>query len=85
MHEFASALAKADAAIVAPIYAAREEADPNISNHTLALEAAGLGGEVTALDSFDALRDELLKFDSHHLIITMGAGDIYKVAEQIAD
>jgi UDP-N-acetylmuramate--alanine ligase len=85
LHEFAAALAKADAAIVAPIYAAREEPDPNISNHVLALEAAGLGGKVTALDSFDQIRDELLKFDSHQLIITMGAGDIYKVAEQIAD
>jgi len=85
LREFALALANADVAIVAPIYAAREEVDPNISNHVLALEAAGLGGKVTALDSFDQIRDELLKFDSHHLIITMGAGDIYKVAEQIAD
>jgi UDP-N-acetylmuramate--alanine ligase len=85
LHEFAGALAQADQAIVAPIYAAREEIDPEISNHVLAREAADLGGDVIALDSFDAIRDELLKFDSSHLIITMGAGDIYKVAEQIAD
>ncbi|HUO50647.1 MAG TPA: Mur ligase family protein [Candidatus Paceibacterota bacterium] len=85
VHEFASALAKADLAIVAPIYAAREEPDPYVSNHTLAEEAAQKGGDVIALDSFDAIRDELLKFDSSHLIITMGAGDIYKVAEQIAE
>jgi UDP-N-acetylmuramate--alanine ligase len=85
LHEFAAALAKADEAIVAPIYAAREEVDPYISNHVLAREAADKGGDVIALDSFDAIRDELLKFDSSHLIITMGAGDIYKVAEQIAD
>jgi len=85
LHEFAAALAKADQAIIAPIYAAREEPDPEISNHVLAREAADLGGDVIALDSFDAIRDELLKFDSSHLIITMGAGDIYKVAEQIAD
>jgi UDP-N-acetylmuramate--alanine ligase len=85
LHEFAAALASADQAIVAPIYAAREEVDPEISNHVLAREAADKGGDVIALDSFDAIRDELLKFDSSHLIITMGAGDIYKVAEQIAD
>jgi UDP-N-acetylmuramate--alanine ligase len=85
LNEFAKSLAEADHAIVAPIYAAREEPDPNISNHVLAREAADIGGDVIALDSFDAIRDELLKFDSTHLIITMGAGDIYKVAEQIAD
>lgn len=85
LHEFSSALAKADACIIAPIYAAREEPDPNISNHTLSEDVAQKGGECIALDSFDAIRDELLKFDSSHLIITMGAGDIYKVAEQIAD
>jgi len=83
--EFASALAKADEAIVAPIYAAREEPDPFISHHVLAREAADKGGDVIALDSFDAIRDELLRFNSDYLIITMGAGDIYKVAEQIAD
>lgn len=80
--EFAAALATADKAIVAPIYAAREAPDPSVSNHVLASEA---GGNVIALDSFDAIRDELLKEDSGSLIITMGAGDIYKVAEQIAD
>lgn len=85
LYEFAAALAKADQAIVAPIYAAREEHDQTISNHVLADLAREKGGEVIALDSFDAIRDELLKFDSGHLIITMGAGDIYKVAEQIAD
>jgi len=85
LHEFAASLAQADQTIVAPIYAAREEVDPNISNHVLAREAADLGGDAIALDSFDEIRDELLKFDSSHLIITMGAGDIYKVAEQIAD
>jgi len=85
LHEFASALAGADHAIVAPIYAAREEPDPSVSSHILAEEAAQKGGDVIALDSFDAIRDELLKFDSSHLIVTMGAGDIYKVAEQLAD
>lgn len=85
LHEFAAALAKADQSIIAPIYEARMEVDREISNHTLARETADRGGDCIALDSFDAIREELLKFDSSHLIITMGAGDIYKVAEQIAD
>ena len=88
LNEFAVALASADFAIVAPIYAAREPLDPTISNHVLAEQTrrlpAGRRGNVKALDSFDEIRDELLKQDSQTLIITMGAGDIYKVAEQIA-
>lgn len=85
LQEFAAALAAADSAIVAPIYAAREEPDPEVSNHVLAAHAQTLGGDVIALDSFEAIRDALLQEDENTLIITMGAGDIYKVAEQIAD
>ena len=82
LKEFAAALSKADYAIVAPIYAAREAVDPSISNHAVA-EAAS--GKVEALDSFDDIRERLLQEKDNTLIITMGAGDIYKVAEQIVD
>ena len=85
LDEFAAALATADEALVAPIYAAREEPDPTISSEILADAAQRIGGSVVAFDSFDLIRDELLKRDADSLIITMGAGDIYKVAEQIAD
>ena len=81
----AEALALADSAIVAPIYAAREAPDPSVSNQILAHAAAGFGGDVIALDSFDEIRDALLREGDDAIIITMGAGDIYKVAEQIAD
>ncbi|RJQ34701.1 UDP-N-acetylmuramate--L-alanine ligase, partial [Candidatus Parcubacteria bacterium] len=79
------ALAKADLALVAPIYAAREKPDPAVSNHALASAAYGLGNPVEALDSFDAIRERLHKENEGTLIITMGAGDIYKVAEQITE
>jgi len=85
MHEFAEALAMADFAIVAPIYAAREALDPAVSSHIVADLAREKGGDVIALDSFDEIRDRLLQEGGDTLIITMGAGDIYKVAEQIAD
>lgn len=80
LKEFSSALSTADQAIVAPIYAAREANDPSVSNHILA-DAAG--GNVIALDSFDEIRTALLEEKEGTLVITMGAGDIYKVAEQI--
>lgn len=84
LHEFAAALAKADAAFVAPIYAAREAPDPSITNDVLARAAQAQGGAVTA-GTFDEIREKLLAEDKHTLIITMGAGDIYKVAEQITE
>lgn len=84
IQEFARALARADESIIAPIYAAREQADPAVTNEVLADVARRHGGNAIALESFDAIRNKLLEYDDRHLIITMGAGDIYKVAEQIA-
>jgi UDP-N-acetylmuramate--alanine ligase len=83
LSEFADALSRADTTIVAPIYAAREMHDPSVSNHILAELANEIGGQTVALDTFDEIRDELLKEQSGTIIITMGAGDIYKVAEQL--
>src|SRR3989338_503830 len=85
LNEFAEALALSDKAIVAPIYAAREAPDPSVSNQILAALARHEGGNVISLDNFNDIRDVLLEEDKNSLIITMGAGDIYKVAEQIAD
>lgn len=85
MQEFARALATADESIIAPIYAAREEADPAVTSEVLADVTQRLGGNARALSTFDEIRDKLLEYDDRYLIITMGAGDIYKVAEQIAD
>ena len=90
LNEFARALALADKAIIAPIYGAREALDPSVSNHILADNINEVGGHAKALDSFDEIREALLSTNyllpsTDYLIITMGAGDIYKVAEQIAD
>jgi len=83
---FVDALATADRIILAPIYAAREEDRGDVSSDTLAEAIAKNNENVLSLHSFDAIREELLdSAGDRDLIITMGAGDIYKVAEQIAD
>jgi UDP-N-acetylmuramate--alanine ligase len=79
LHEFARALDSADRAIVAPIYEARHEHNHTISNHSVA-EASQ---HVEAMDSFEEIREALTAEPADTLIITMGAGDIYKVAEQL--
>lgn len=85
LQEFAEALATADFSIIAPIYAAREAIDSSISNHSLSELIREKGGESSAIDTFDEIRDVLLKEGANSLVITMGAGDIYKVAEQITE
>lgn len=79
LQEFADALDLADRAIVAPIYEARTERDHHITNHSIAETSK----QAEAMDSFDEIRDALLQEPKDTLIITMGAGDIYKVAEQL--
>src|SRR3989338_2864127 len=85
MKGFGQSLARADEVIVAPIYPAREEPIPGVTNSALAQTVVKHGGNAHALDSFNEIRSALLTYGSDTLIITMGAGDIYKVAEQIVE
>lgn len=79
---FISALAAADRVLLAPIYAAREADDGSVSSDTLAAAIAKINPQVESLPDFEAISRRLSAVSSG-LIITMGAGDIYKVAEQI--
>ncbi len=81
--EFAAALAEADEVLIAPIYAAREKFDPSVTHVKLAEAVSAHGTPARAPLSFDGIREALESYGSETLIITMGAGDIYKVAEQI--
>lgn len=83
LNEFAVALDTADRAIVAPIYEARTEEDHHITNHSVAEASQKQGGHVEAMDSFNEIAAALSAEPRGTLVITMGAGDIYKVAEQI--
>ena len=80
---FSMAFKDADYALIAPIYAAREEDDGSISSTLLAERITANGTHATALDSFDAI-EEAIQYDCRiDTIVTMGAGDIYKVADSL--
>jgi UDP-N-acetylmuramate--alanine ligase len=81
--EFASALALPDRTIIAPIYAAREAHDEKVSHKTLSIQVQKNGGHAEALDSFEEIAKALEEEGTESLIITMGAGDIYKVSDRI--
>lgn len=84
--DFAVSFADADEVIFAPIYAAREENTWGVSSEALAREAQAYHKHVRALSSFGEIEGVLKKeADSHDLIVTLGAGDIFKVGEDIIE
>lgn len=84
LDNFATAFSDADEVIVAPIYAAREKDNNTISNKILAMCITKTGTPAQALDSFSEISTYLnANAESGDTIMTMGAGDIYKVADSI--
>jgi len=82
--DFANAFTDADIVLFVPIFAAREAFDPTISSSQLSRRVAEIGQLSISYDSLeeaeDFLRGKLLPDD---LLITMGAGDVYLVGEQL--
>ncbi|MBP3608775.1 MAG: UDP-N-acetylmuramate--L-alanine ligase [Lachnospiraceae bacterium] len=82
--EFAEALALSDVVVLAKIYAARETDTLGVSSSLLAEEISKKGKEVYCFETFSEIQNFLLQFCSvGDLLITMGAGDIVNVAENL--
>jgi UDP-N-acetylmuramate--alanine ligase len=83
-NEFAEAFKDANSVILLPIYAAREPFDPSVT-HTLLAEAARThGAAAVAVGDFDEAVSKLTKeLTSTSILITIGAGDVYKVGERL--
>ncbi len=83
LDDFAKAFRDADEVLIAPIYAAREKDDGTISNYLLA-KKVGLEGRHARPGTFEEIERILAtEPEQGDVIITMGAGDIYKVAESL--
>ena len=84
MAEFAEALSLADKVVLADIYAARETDDLGISSRDLQKLIQEKGTDVHYFPSFGEIEDFLLTNCIHDdLLITMGAGDVYKIGEDL--
>lgn len=84
MEEFADALTLADVVVLAEIYAARETDTLGISSRDLRDRIAQRGTEAYYFPSFDEIENFLLENSVNgDLLITMGAGDIVKVGENL--
>ncbi len=82
--EFAKALSLADHVVLSDIYAAREVNDGSIHSRDLASLIAEYGTDVTYLSTFAEIEKFLIEKCNHgDLLITMGAGDIVNVGENL--
>ncbi len=84
---FGDALLGADVAIVLPVYPAREAPLPGVSSD-LVVVAARRGGHPQVLAAADledavALVDELA--ETGDVVLTLGAGDVWQVAERLLE
>lgn len=83
-HEFAEALSHADHLVLADIYAARETDTLGISSADLARETQKLGTDTHYFPSFAEIENFLKTHCAPgDLLITMGAGDIVTVGEDL--
>jgi UDP-N-acetylmuramate--alanine ligase len=80
---FATAFKDADEVIIAPIYPAREPDDGVTSNRLLAEKIAETGTHAR-FGTFDEI-EQILRTEPKEgdIVMTMGAGDIYKVADRL--
>ncbi|HJB88015.1 MAG TPA: UDP-N-acetylmuramate--L-alanine ligase [Candidatus Blautia excrementigallinarum] len=82
--EFAQALTLADHVVLADIYAARETDTLGISSEDLADRIRELGTPCEYFPTFDEIENFLLKNCTQgDLLITMGAGDVVNIGEQL--
>ena len=86
LDEFASALSLADEVVLADIYAAREINTLGITSDALRQKLAALGSKVSYFPSFDQIETYLAGIcQEGDLLITMGAGDIYRIGEHLIE
>ena len=84
MPEFAAALSLADHVVLADIYAARETDTLGISSEDLQKDIAALGTPCEYFPTFDEIENFLLENCTQgDLLITMGAGDVVNIGEQL--
>ena len=79
--EFAESLRVADVALVAPIYAAREEPIEGITGRLISEAMEGI--EFLEHSNEDIVVEMRRRLQPNDLFITMGAGDVHRIAEAL--
>ena len=83
-NDFLTAFGEADTVAFLPIYFAREDPDPEITNNKLAEAIGAHQGSVTAITFEDARKYVTgLGLGKDDILVTMGAGEAYKIGDAI--
>ncbi len=84
LDSFSKAFTDADKVIIADIYAAREKDLGEIHSRDLAEKIRLSGTDAIYLGSFKEIEDFLLnEVSNHDIIVTMGAGNVYEIGEDL--
>jgi len=84
MDEFSHAFINADEVLLIPIYPAREEPIEGVTSEVLAERIVSNGTKAYAVKDFNEAEKRFREYDGvGTILITMGAGDIYKVADTV--
>ena len=85
MHEFVTSFNEADVLIVTEIYPASEEKIEGITGHVLSekIKASGHKNVIFAPTKEDAAEKVLQLARDGDVVITLGAGDLYKIGERL--
>lgn len=84
LDDFADALSLADHVVLPDIYAAREEPDPEVSSELLAERICERGGDAVYKGSLTGASDYVREHAvSGDIVITMGAGDVWKCGGEL--
>jgi UDP-N-acetylmuramate--alanine ligase len=83
--DFSKSFKEADQTFLLPIYFAREKKDESISSEKLAESINKEGDNAQAFLDFEMAKIHIknLKFKKRDVFVTMGAGEAYKVADEI--
>jgi UDP-N-acetylmuramate--alanine ligase len=79
--EFGASLGRADVALVAPIYAARETPIDGISSRMIADSAEGI--EFLDRSHIEIINELRRRLQPNDVFIAMGAGDVHEIAEAL--
>ncbi len=86
--DFARSLCIADKVVLTEIYAAREKNEYNISTRIVYDEIVKLKGEKNVIytENLEGIPDTLKNFfGEKNIVVTLGAGDVWKVSEKLAN
>lgn len=83
LKEFSESFNDVDEVYILPIYPAREIFDPSISSEMIVDKINTKNNKAQFIENFDQAKEKMKLYNSEYILITMGAGDVYKIADEI--